>query len=124
MTQAMISGAYNSLWQLRADAWSSLEQTCERLVDDPAAGRRTEELTRRVGELFTTLDSIENYWAFPGAARFERLRRLFDNGDFTRLAPQVRSVNQALVTDSYRSAHAWRGPGSEENAEEAESAAA
>jgi arginine decarboxylase len=124
MTQGMISEAYNSLWQLRADAWSSLEETCERLADDPAEGRRTEELTRKAGELFTTLDSIENYWAFPGAARFERLRRLFDNGDFTRLAPQVRSVNQALVTDSYRSAQAWRGPGSEENAEEAESAAA
>jgi arginine decarboxylase len=54
------------------------------------------------------LDSIESYWAFPGGHRFERARRLFDAGDFPRLARLVAAINQALVTDSYRSGASWR----------------
>jgi len=111
VTDDVISHANNSLWQLRADAWSSLEEASERLADGVALGRRGEQLTGQAGALFALLDPIESYWAFPGGHRFERARRLFDAGDFTRLtrlARLVAAINQALVTDSYRSGVPWR----------------
>ncbi|MGH3368447.1 MAG: aminotransferase class I/II-fold pyridoxal phosphate-dependent enzyme [Nocardioidaceae bacterium] len=86
---------YNSVWQLRADAWTSLEEATR-------ADRDTEGSSGRVKELLHLLEPVENCWAFPGRASVDELRRLHESGDRDKLARHAAGLNRALVTDAYR----------------------
>ena len=64
--------AYNSLWQVRNDTWSSLEESTTQLVLAGARQRPVEQLVETVTGLLDVLGSIERFWAFPGAQTFAR----------------------------------------------------
>ena len=49
VTDDVTARAYNSLWRLRADAWSLLEEATERLADGGAGARP--KAAARVSEL-------------------------------------------------------------------------
>jgi arginine decarboxylase len=93
---------YNSLWQLRGDAWGRLEDASERLSAAGAQSGRTESLVEEVGALYELLEPIEHYWGFPGIRRFERARRMFASGDFDRFARAIAGLGRELATESYR----------------------
>ncbi len=95
---------YSSAIQLRSDRWSALRQACAALTRDPDAKQR-KVLSSRITELFSSLAIIEPYWAFPGMAAFEHLRRQFDHGSFEDLAFAVSRVTRALTTGAYRRRH-------------------
>ena len=57
--------AYNSLWQLRNDTWSSLEESAIQLARAEAQQRPVEKLVETVTELLDVLGPIERFWAFP-----------------------------------------------------------
>jgi arginine decarboxylase len=94
--------AYNSLWQLRGDAWGRLEDASDRLAAAGSQGGRTESLVEEVGALYELLEPIEYYWGFPGTKRFERARRMFAAGDFERFARTIAGLGRELATESYR----------------------
>ena len=77
---------YNSLWQLRADSWSGLEEASERLAVAVTQERPTEHLVKEVDRLLDVLAPMEVYWAFPGVQTFQHARRLFGAGKYDRLA--------------------------------------
>jgi arginine decarboxylase len=95
--------AYNSLWQVRNDGWSSLEEATTQLALAGAQQRPVEPLTQTVTELLNVLGPIERFWAFPGMPSFLKVRRLFLAGKYDRLAAAVAGINRALATDDYRS---------------------
>jgi arginine decarboxylase len=95
--------AYNSLWQLRNDGWSSLEETAAQLVLAGAQQRSVDQLTHTATDLLNVLGPIERFWAFPGTQAFQRLRRLFASGRYDRFAALASRINRALATESYRS---------------------
>ena len=99
--------AYNSLWQLRNDTWSSLEESTTQLALAGAQQRPVERLAETVTGLLDVLSSIERFWAFPGAQTYREVRRLFAAGKYHRLAAVVGRANRALVTESYRGGQAW-----------------
>ena len=99
--------AYNSLWQLRNDTWSSLEESTTQLALADAQQRSIEHLAETVTRLLDVLGSIERFWGFPGARTFQEVHRLFSAGEYSRLAGVVGQVNRALVTESYRAGQAW-----------------
>ena len=107
MAETVNARAYNSLWQFRADAWSSLEEASERLAAATTAGRPIDRLVERVTVLLDELGPMERYWAYPGARAYQQGRRLFAGGKYTRFARAVASLNRGLVTGSYRSGAAW-----------------
>ena len=80
MAETVNARAYNSLWQFRADAWSSLEEACERLSAAASSGRPLDKLVDRVTSLLDDLGPIERYWAYPGAQAYQQGRRLFAAG--------------------------------------------
>jgi len=113
----LTSRVYNSVWQLRADAWVSLAEVTRRLVTDPpdsapnGPGASLPEpagadpgagLPQRVEELLRLLEPIENCWAFPGRSGLSELRRLHRLGDPKALAARTAELNRALVSGSYR----------------------
>jgi arginine decarboxylase len=99
--------AYNSLWQLRNDSWSSLEEAAAQLALAEAQQRPVEQLVETVTGLLDVLGSIERFWAFPGAQTCQAVQRLFAAGKYDRLAMLVGRANRALVTESYRRGQAW-----------------
>jgi len=99
---ADISHAYNSVWQLRGDAWCRLEEAADRL-SRPATPELKERYVATVGDLLSQLTPLEPYWAFPGAPMFARVQRLFTGGHYGKFAHAVSQINRALTTDSYRS---------------------
>ena len=99
--------AYNSLWQLRNDTWSSLEESTTQLALADAQQRSIEQLAETVTKLLDVLGSIERFWGFPGARTFHEVQRHFSAAEYSRLAGVVGQVNRALVTESYRGGHAW-----------------
>ena len=95
-------GDYFSATQLRADRWSALREATESLTLQATDPTATERLIGRAEKLFDALGPIEDYWAFPGAAGFEHLRRLLDQRNVEDLAVSVRRVARALSSGAYR----------------------
>jgi arginine decarboxylase len=94
--------AYNSLWQVRSDTWSSLEESASQLVLAGAQHRPAEQLDATIHGLLDVLGPIERFWAFPGIHNFQKVRRLFTRGKYDRFAALVTDINHALATDSLR----------------------
>jgi len=99
--------AYNSLWQVRTDAWSALEESTAQLALAGAQQRPVEQLTDTAAEALDVLAPIERFWAFPGMPAFYKMRRLFTGGKYDRCAAIVARINRALATDSYRGSQSW-----------------
>ena len=95
-------GEYYSATQLRTDRWSALREVVDALSrlgpDDPAAVK----FSNRAKQLFEALSPIEMYWAFPGLAAFDNLRRQLEHRNWEDLAFSVRRVLRALTTGAYR----------------------
>src|SRR5579859_2168333 len=96
------SNAYNSLWQVRTDAWSALEESTAQLALAGAQQRPVEQLTGAVADALDVLAPIERSWAFPGMPAFYKVRRLFATGKYDLCASMVARINRTLATDSYR----------------------
>jgi arginine decarboxylase len=91
--------AYNSVQQLRADAWNSLKDATGRLPDAAVRGAGTETLTRQASDLLELLDPLEHYWAYPGRPRFVELRELLARDDWDQLHKLVARITRALGGD-------------------------
>lgn len=97
------SRVYNSVWQLRSDAWCRLEEAADRLTRSTTSGELKEEYVKICGDLLATLTPLEPYWAFPGTPQFSRVQRLFSAGSYDKFAHALVRINRALTTESYRS---------------------
>ena len=97
------SRAYNSAWQLRADAWCRLEEAADRLTRPSTGGALKDTYVEICRGLLSDLTPLEPYWAFPGSPQFARIQRLFTAGSYEKFATTVTRINRALTTESYRS---------------------
>ena len=95
-------GEYYSATQLRADRWSALREAVEALSRHRAEGPQRRKILATAEELFAALAPIELYWAFPGAAAFDHLRKLLDSGSIEDLTILIRRVARALTSGAYR----------------------
>lgn len=95
---------YYSGTQLRADRWSALREAVTSLCREQNAKKATAHKAR-IAELFESLALIEPYWAFPGMAAFENMRRQFETGHYDDLSFTTNRVKRALTTGAYRRRH-------------------
>ncbi len=93
---------YYSAVQLRADRWSALRETTDRLAHLTDGTAESAKLVKQAETLFEALSPIETYWAFPGVAAFEHLRRQLNHCNWEDLAYSVRRVVRALTSGTYR----------------------
>ena len=97
------SHAYNSVWQLRGDAWCRLEEAADRLTRTTTTGELKDQYAEICQQLLATLTPLEPYWAYPGSPQFAKVQRLFTAGNYDKFAHAVTRINRALTTESYRS---------------------
>ena len=95
---------YSSAIQLRSDRWSALREATAALNRDPVP-REKKALIKKIDALLKSLSIIEPYWAFPGMAVFDHMRRQMDHGSYEDLAFAVGRVTRALTTGAYRRRH-------------------
>ena len=95
---------YYSAIQLRSDRWSALREATGALARQEP-GKDLTKLRQRVQDLFESLAVIEPYWAFPGMAAFDHLRRLCDHSSYEELSFTVHRISRALTTGAYRRRH-------------------
>lgn len=99
----MSSHVYNSVAQMRADAWCRLEDAAEQLARLAAAGKPTDSHQDICADVLAQLEPIEPYWAYPGGAQVARIARILTSGDYAKFAHAVSRVNHALSRETYRS---------------------
>ncbi|MEZ5733699.1 MAG: ornithine decarboxylase [Paracoccaceae bacterium] len=92
---------YYSAVQLRADRWSGLREALDFLARDPD-GKHAKTTRQTIAKLYDSLALIEAYWAFPGVAAFDYMRRQFEHGNIDDVAFSTRRVTRALTTGAYR----------------------
>ena len=92
---------YYSATQLRTDRWSALREVTGSLARNVPTKISANERAR-AEELFESLSLIEPYWAFPGMAAFDHMRRQLEHNSFEDLAFSVHRVTRALTTGAYR----------------------
>jgi arginine decarboxylase len=95
-------GDYYSATQLRADRWSALREVAEGLARHGADSRKGKKLLSDAEELFEALSPIEAYWAFPGGASFDHMRRMLEHHNIDDFSHAVRRVARALTSGAYR----------------------
>jgi arginine decarboxylase len=94
--------AYNSLWQFKADAWSSLEDAAVELRLASAAKGSLDRAVDTSAELLDVLGPIERLYGYPGSQQFSEVRRMFAAGKYDQFAAMVGEINRSFVTDSFR----------------------
>src|SRR5437868_3794450 len=89
--------AYNSVWQLRVDTWSSIADVTKRLHDASLPQDRRADLEGELGALLDLVAPIENYWAFPGPQRVGQLRELLVAREYELVSRTVEAIARRLV---------------------------
>ena len=93
---------YYSATQLRNDRWNALKSASSQLLKAATGGGASAPVVQRVRNLLDALEPIEMYWAFPGRARFGRLRDLLADGEHRTLTREVARIVQVLNSGAYR----------------------
>jgi arginine decarboxylase len=96
------SPMYNSMWQLRRDGWSNLEEASSRLAGRGIQSGRAAAQLDRVRELLAMLEPVEHYWGFPGRRCFQEVQRLLAAGDVDRFTRLVSDINRSMVHETFR----------------------
>ena len=89
--------AYNSVWQLRGDAWSSLADATKRLLKPRCRQTRATHYERRLPPLLQLLDPIESYWAYPGREQLHQIREMCEDEDYEAAMRIADTVSRHLV---------------------------
>jgi len=92
---------YYSAVQLRSDHWSALRESLATLAGDPK-GRHAKATRQKINRVFDSLEFIETYWAFPGIAVFDHMRRQFELGKIEDVAFSASRIARALTSGAYR----------------------
>ena len=92
---------YYSAIQLRSDRWSALQEVNKKLAA-AAQVKSSANLHKKAEQLLEALGPLESYWAFPGIAAFDHLRRHCDHKNCDDLAFSVSRIMRALTSGAYR----------------------
>jgi arginine decarboxylase len=91
--------AYNSVWQLRVDTWSSIADVTKRLADATLPQDQRAAIEGDLGQLLNLVAPIETYWAYPGPQRFGQLRKLLAAREYERTSFTVDAIIRRLIGD-------------------------
>src|SRR4051794_29519295 len=88
----------------RRDDWQrlhALAQTCSAAAEEGNEAAR-QKLAGEALELLARLEPLENFWAFPGPARVQKLREKLEAEDATGFGDAVKRTARAVLGGTYR----------------------
>ncbi|MCP5406765.1 MAG: aminotransferase class I/II-fold pyridoxal phosphate-dependent enzyme [Chromatiaceae bacterium] len=93
---------YHRISYLRSDTWIKLHRLTVRLSEKQAVNGDTKALVADAKAAMYTLESIEDYTAFPSKEDFRLMWRLLSEKDYGLLSRAVGRISRALSSDVYR----------------------
>lgn len=99
--RAMLDRYFNA-FQPRLDSWNNIKNHATKLTDSRLPAKRLTQHKKVISETLDALKHSEQYWGFPGAARYQKLLQLFDKGEYQQFARVVNKVVRLLMNDGYR----------------------
>ena len=93
---------HRSVWEMRADGWLSLVDDLGRLATLPREHRDWEPRLAHIKSITSSLQPIENYWAFPGGRVFAEFCSWIERGELARAHQTARRVHRMLAAQTYR----------------------
>jgi arginine decarboxylase len=87
---------YNSVWQLRIDAWSSLADSIKRFSHTALPPEQQAVLQREITAVLGLLDPLEMYWAYPGRTGLRQLQENCEVGDYESAMRMAGTVARSL----------------------------
>ncbi len=99
---------YYSASQVRSDRWTTLKGIAAQLAAATVERKRV-QLIEKARALLNALQPIETYWAYPGLAGLEHLRRQLGQADYADFSRTVTRIVRALLSGSYRRHFAYIG---------------
>ena len=91
--------AYNSVWQLRVDLWWSIADAARRLATTSLDEATRDELAERLARELADVESLENYYLYPGRRLVAKLRDLA-NGSYGEVSRAAEAIGRSLVGDA------------------------
>jgi arginine decarboxylase len=91
--------AYNSVWQLRVDTWSSIADVTKRLSDAAQPQDQRAAMEADLDQLLNLVAPVETYWAHPGPQRIGQLRKLLTARAYEPASLTVDAIIRRLVGD-------------------------
>jgi arginine/lysine/ornithine decarboxylase len=91
--------AYNSVWQLRVDTWSSIADVTKRLSDATLPQDQRAAMEGDLGQLLNLVAPVETYWAHPGPQRIGELRKLLAARQYEPASLTVDAILRRLIGD-------------------------
>lgn len=100
--EEQIRNFYN-VAQLRAELWFNLKSTVDQIAQK--GGRKSEppEVKSIICDIFDTLRVVENYWAYPGSEKLERLIVQLEKREYGSLLDEVSDIVRMMSSEGYRS---------------------
>ena len=98
-----VSAPSYSIGQLRVEYWNDLKNKCAELARCHKGSEHEKQCKLSVEGVLRKYSCVEQYFAFPGPARFDRLLDSLKKNEHAALANRVALTTRQLVSDSYRS---------------------
>lgn len=89
---ASFAGIPSSAWRIRSDVWEYLGHVARQSIAGPA-DYAAADLLHELARLLPVLESLEQYWAIPGADAVRTLRELVERGDLAGAAHHLGVVS-------------------------------
>ncbi len=99
--RAMLNN-YFKAYQPRLDYWNNIKSHAVKLADERLPTKRMTQHKKQISETLSALAHSEQYWGFPGVARYQKLRQLFEKGDYPAFAKATSKIMRLLMNDGYR----------------------
>lgn len=96
-----ISAPYYSIGQLRLDHWNDLRNESEDLVHCRNGSANETSHREKIKDLLKDLKTVEQYFAIPGKAIIEKLKKSLDAHEHSVLAHTIANTTRQLVSDVY-----------------------
>ena len=98
-SDALTLADFFSAIDARRDHWSRLQACAEAF----AAGRgSSDQLVAEIATLFTEMEPLEHYWAYPGVPLMRVLREMAEGRDAPGFANAVHRIKGAIFSGAYR----------------------
>jgi len=97
----VVSAPYYSIGQLRLDHWNELKNETEDLSHCRKGSVNETNHRNNIERLLSDLDSVEQYFAIPGKAIIDKLKKTLGNREHGILAHIVNNTTRQLISDVY-----------------------
>jgi len=101
VVKKLLANDYFNVTQFRMDLWNELKQASNRIKTKK--NERNEQLIDDITNLFSSLSTLERYWAFPGQERIVSLKQMLKRKEHAALFNEISDIVRMLSSEAYRS---------------------